>query len=49
MKISLGKTPFIYPIPIVLVGAYVEGKINYVEVGDVAIMGIGTPLGFSTL
>ena len=44
MKISLGKTPFIYPIPIVLVGAYVEGKINYVEVGDVAIMGIGTPL-----
>ena len=44
MKISLGKTPLIYPIPIVLVGAYVEGKINYVEVGDVAIMGIGTPL-----
>ncbi len=44
MKISLGKTPLIYPIPIVLVGAYVESKINYVEIGDVSIMGIGTPL-----
>ena len=44
MKISLGKTPFIYPIPIVLVGAYVDGSINYAEVGDAAIMGIGTPL-----
>ena len=44
MKISLGRTPFIYPIPIVLVGAYVDGTANYVEVGDVAIMGIGTPL-----
>jgi flavin reductase (DIM6/NTAB) family NADH-FMN oxidoreductase RutF len=44
MKISLGKTPFIYPIPIVLIGAYADGKINYVEAGDVAIMGIGTPL-----
>jgi flavin reductase (DIM6/NTAB) family NADH-FMN oxidoreductase RutF len=44
MKISLGRIPLIYPIPIVLVGAYVDGKINYVEVGDVAVMGIGTPL-----
>lgn len=44
MKISLGKKPFIYPIPIVLVGAYVNGKINYIEVGNVAIMSIGNPL-----
>ncbi len=44
MKISLGTIPLIYPVPIVLIGTYVDGSINYTEVGDVAIMGIGTPL-----
>lgn len=39
-KLKLGATPFIYPVPIVLVGALVGGKPNYTEVGDCAIMGI---------
>lgn len=39
-KIKLGGVPFVYPVPIVLVGALVNGKPNFTEVGDCAIMGI---------
>jgi len=44
MKKNIGNVPYIYPIPIVLIGCVVNGKINYTEVGDVAIMGINPPL-----
>jgi len=39
-KIKLGQIPYVYPIPIVLVGALVDGKPNFEELGDVAVMGI---------
>jgi len=39
-KHTIGAVPYIYPVPIVLVGALVDGKPNYATVGDVAIMGI---------
>jgi len=39
-KVKLGAVPYIYPIPIVLVGATVNGRANYAEVGDCALMGI---------
>lgn len=44
MKKQIKTMPLIYPIPIVLVGAYVNGQANYVNVGDVAVMGINPPL-----
>ena len=44
MKISLDTTPLIYPIPIVLGGANVSGKPNYLLLGDVGIMGLNPPL-----
>jgi len=37
---SIGAVPYVYPVPIVLVGALVDGKPNYATVGDCAIMGI---------
>ena len=40
MKIDIGNIPYLYPVPIVLVGSTVEGKDNYAAVGDVAIMGL---------
>jgi flavin reductase (DIM6/NTAB) family NADH-FMN oxidoreductase RutF len=43
-KVKLGKTPYIYPIPIVLVGANVHDRPNFATVGDCAIMGIHPPL-----
>jgi flavin reductase (DIM6/NTAB) family NADH-FMN oxidoreductase RutF len=43
-KIKLGPIPYLYPIPIVLVGAKVDNKPNFEEVGDVAIMGINPAL-----
>lgn len=43
-KTKLGAVPFIYPIPIVLVGALVDGKANFTEVGDCAVMGIDPAL-----
>ncbi len=47
MKVKLNKpTPLIYPIPIVLAGANVHGKPNYIEIGDVGLMGINPPLVF---
>ncbi len=39
-KIKLGVIPLVYPTPIVLIGADVEGRPNFTEVGDCAIMGI---------
>jgi flavin reductase (DIM6/NTAB) family NADH-FMN oxidoreductase RutF len=40
MKIKIGATPYLYPIPIVLVGAMVNGKANFETIGDVGIMGL---------
>ena len=39
-KVKLGQVPYVYPIPIVLIGALVDGKPNFEELGDVAVMGI---------
>ena len=47
MKIKLEKPlPLIYPIPIILAGANVNGIPNYVTIGDVGLMGINPPLMF---
>jgi flavin reductase (DIM6/NTAB) family NADH-FMN oxidoreductase RutF len=44
MKIMVGAVPLVYPIPIVLAGANVRGKPNYVTLGDCGLMGIKPPL-----
>jgi len=44
MKIKLGSLPYVYPIPITLVGADVHSKPNYVTIGDTGLMGINPPL-----
>jgi flavin reductase (DIM6/NTAB) family NADH-FMN oxidoreductase RutF len=44
MKVKIGRIPYIYPVPIALVGAEVHGKPNYETVGDVGLMGIKPPL-----
>lgn len=44
MKIALGKLPYVYPIPITLVGANVHGRPNYVTIGDLGLMGINPAL-----
>jgi flavin reductase (DIM6/NTAB) family NADH-FMN oxidoreductase RutF len=36
--------PLLHPVPIVLIGTYVEGKLNYTTVGDVAVAGLNPPL-----
>lgn len=43
-KIKLGVVPLVYPIPIVLVGTLVDGRANFTEVGDCAVMGINPAL-----
>jgi len=43
-KVKLGAVPFVYPIPIVLVGSNVNGRDNFAEVGDCAVMGIDPAL-----
>lgn len=48
-KQKLGPIPLVYPIPIALVGAAVDGKPNFTEVGDVGIMGIKPPYVFVSL
>ncbi len=48
-KVTLGRIPLVYPIPIVLVGANVHGKANFVTVGDCGIMGINPPLVYISL
>lgn len=40
MKRSIDGLALIYPIPIVLVGAWVDGRANFATVGDCAIMGL---------
>lgn len=49
LKQKLGPVPLIYPIPIALIGAVVEGAPNFTEVGDVGIMGIKPPYVFVSL
>jgi flavin reductase (DIM6/NTAB) family NADH-FMN oxidoreductase RutF len=39
-KRPIGSVPYVYPVPIVLVGALVDGRPNYATVGDCAIAGI---------
>jgi len=46
MKIKAGSIPYIYPIPIVLAGANVNGKPNFTTIGDVGLMGIKPPIVF---
>jgi len=47
MKIKMDKPiPLIYPIPIILSGANVNGTPNFVTLGDVGLMGINPPLVF---
>lgn len=46
MKINLGALPYVYPVPIVLVGALVDGAPNFVTIGDCGLMGIRPPLVF---
>jgi len=46
MKVAYGKSPVIYPIPIILAGANVGGKPNFETLGDVGLMGISPPLVF---
>ena len=43
-KVRLGAIPLIYPIPVVLVGATVDGRANFTAVGDCAVMGISPAL-----
>jgi flavin reductase (DIM6/NTAB) family NADH-FMN oxidoreductase RutF len=44
MKIKFGAVPLVYPIPIALAGANVDGRPNFATLGDVGIMGIRPPL-----
>lgn len=44
MKIKVGNTPYIYPVPIILAGAVVHGKPSFTTIGDVGLMGINPPL-----
>jgi flavin reductase (DIM6/NTAB) family NADH-FMN oxidoreductase RutF len=44
MKTKIGTNPYIYPIPITLVGANVAGKPNFVTIGDVGLLGINPPI-----
>jgi len=49
LKVNVGNKPFVYPVPIVLVGALVDGKTNYVTVGDTGLMGINPALVYVSL
>jgi len=46
MKEKIGKVPYIYPIPIALVGANVHGKPNFATIGDTGLLGINPALVF---
>jgi flavin reductase (DIM6/NTAB) family NADH-FMN oxidoreductase RutF len=48
-KEKIGAFPFIFPIPIALAGALVDGRPNFTEVGDVGIMGIKPPFVYVSL
>ena len=43
-KTKIGAVPFVAPIPVVLVGADVDGRPNFATVGDCAVLGIHPPL-----
>lgn len=43
MKTDLGPLNCLYPMPVTLVGANVEGRANYLAVAHVGIMNYGTP------
>ncbi|MBN1581878.1 MAG: flavin reductase family protein [Anaerolineae bacterium] len=49
MKVKLGTIPLIYPIPIALAGAQVNGRPNYATIGDCGVMGINPPLVYISL
>lgn len=49
VKAKIGAVPLLYPIPIVLAGANVNGKANYATLGDCGIMGINPALTFVSL
>lgn len=46
MKVEFGAVPLVYPIPIILAGALVDGKPNFETLGDCGLMGIRPPLVF---
>jgi flavin reductase (DIM6/NTAB) family NADH-FMN oxidoreductase RutF len=46
MKVKVGSLPYIYPVPIVLVGVKANGKPTFTTIGDVGLMGINPPLVF---
>jgi len=48
LKIKIGSIPYVYPIPIVLIGATVEGKPNFETIGDIGLMGINPPLVYTS-
>jgi len=39
-KVTIGPIPYLVPIPIVLVGADVDGRPNFATVGDCAVLGL---------
>jgi flavin reductase (DIM6/NTAB) family NADH-FMN oxidoreductase RutF len=43
-KVTFGAVPLVYPIPIVLAGANVDGRPNFATLGDCGVMGINPPL-----
>ncbi|UCC18527.1 MAG: flavin reductase family protein [Promethearchaeota archaeon] len=43
-KIKFGNVPLVYPVPIILAGAFFNNKPNFETLGDVGIMGIKPPL-----
>ena len=42
MKKNLGPVNALYPMPIVLVGTVVDGKINYINIAHVGIIDMNT-------
>lgn len=43
-KVKLGAKPYLYPMPVVLVGAQVQGKPNYLTVAFVGITNLKPPV-----
>ena len=39
-KVSIGKYPYVYPIPIVLLGADVDGRPNFCTIGNCGIVSV---------
>lgn len=44
MKQEIKPSPFLYPIPIVVIGVKDEEKVNFTTIGDIAMMGLTPPL-----